>query len=510
VTSNIIAFVSTREEQSSLVSTFVNQLLPKSQYCEIHPATILGVCCSVIPFANSNQGPRNIYSSSMTKQAIGVFAMNFLQRFETSACVLHYCQKPLVVPRASKYFGYNDMPPGENAIAAIMCYTGFNQEDSVILNKGAVDRGMFVITVYKTYSAEEKNQENQTIEMIEAPIDQKGIDKTKNYLKLDKFGIIRKGSVVNENDVIIRKTVRRDGKNGERIDVSVCHKLEESGYVDRILKTKDRDGNLLVKVRVGFIRRPIIGDKFASVHAQKGTVGMILPHEDMPFTAEGIVPDIIINPHAIPSRMTIGHIIECVTGKASVMDGTQYDATPFSDDEASTLKHIEQIGTALHRHGFNSRGEEPMSSGMTGEMLEGTIFIGPTYYRRLKHMIMDKLSARSEGPVQGYTRQPANHGRKNGTRFTSIRVGTMETEALCSHGAAASVNERLFHCSDKYKAMTCNICGIIGGSCQCQGGHTMTSMPYTFKLATHNINALQIRTVIKTENSVKDSMVINS
>ena len=538
IAKGLIQYVDTVEEQTSLISTFANQLLSKSQYCEIHPALILGVCCSVIPWPGCNQGPRNSYSGSMTKQAMGIFVHNFLQRFETSAYILHYPERPLVVPRMSKYFAYSELASGVNAIVAIMAF-GWNQEDSVILNKAAVERGLFSITAYKTYTAEEKNQENQTIETIEAPIDQKGLDRTKNYLKLDDQGIIRERSIVNKNDIIIRKTIRRDGKASDRLDASIVHKIDEVGFVDKVLITKNAEGNKLVKVRIGFIRLPIMGDKFASVHAQKGTCGAIWNQEDLPRTAAGIVPDIIINPHAIPSRMTIAHLIECLTGKMAVVTGEFQDATPFADSESNMLQHIEQVGSALHAHGYESHGEEAMYSGITGKLLGleedeplealekksetpeeevipkkpkqptwATIFIGPTYYRRLKHMVIDKLSARADGPVQTYTRQPANHGRKSGTEFTSVRFGTMESDAMASHGSAELLRERLFLSSDKYQTNVCNHCGMICvdqevQGCKCDAGTTMTSMPYVFKLIHHNITALQIKASIRTDASTR-------
>lgn len=498
-----IQYVDTLEEQTSFISTFANQILKGSNYCEIHPATILGVCCSIIPFCNHNQSPRNAYSGNMTKQAIGIFASNFLQRFETSGYILHYAQKPLVVPKMAKYFGYSKLASGVNCIVACISYAGWGQEDSVILNQSAVQRGLFVITAYKTYTAEEKNQENQTIETIEAPQDPSKVGRGRNVLKLDENGIIREKSVVREGDVIIHKTVRRDGKNSERMDASVIHKLEEVGFVDKVLITKNADGNRLVKVRVGFIRLPIMGDKFASVHAQKGTCGILLPQEDLPFTAEGIVPDIIINPHALPSRMTIAHLIECITGKVAVLKGEIADGTPFDSDETRMVKHVEELGNALHRHGYERTGEEVMYSGITGQRLTGTVFIGPTYYRRLKHMVMDKLSARAEGPVQGFTRQPANHGRKNGTRYTSTRFGNMEVDGMLSHGCREAVRERMFISSDAYSVEVCSHCGTFtaGQTCKCQAGSQQVEMPYAYKLLTHNTTALMIKSSIRTEDS---------
>jgi DNA-directed RNA polymerase II subunit RPB2 len=498
-----IQYVDTLEEQTSFVSTFTNNILKGSNFCEIHPATILGVCCSIIPFCNHNQSPRNAYSGNMTKQAIGIFAMNFLQRFETSGYILHYPEKPLVVPRMAKYFGYEKLASGINCIVACISEGGWGQEDSVIINLSAVQRGLFTTTVYKTYTAEEKNQENQMIETIELPPDPKIGGKNKNILKLDDRGIIKEKSIVKEGDVIIYKTIRKDGKSGERSDTSIIHKLEETGFVDKVLVTKNADGNKLVKVRVGFIRIPIMGDKFASTHAQKGTCGILLPQEDLPFTAEGIVPDLIINPHAIPSRMTIAHLIECITGKVAVLKGEIIDGTPFDSDQNRMVKHMEELGSVLHQHGYDRTGEETMYSGITGDLLKGTIFIGPTYYRRLKHMIMDKLSARAEGPVQGFTRQPANHGRKNGTKYTSTRFGNMEVDGILSHGARDATRERMFVSSDAYQTEVCFKCGgfTAGQTCKCQAGSGQVAMPYAYKLFQHNTTSLMIKSSLRTEDS---------
>lgn len=506
-----IQYVDTLEEQTSVVSTFLDRINPRSQYCEIHPALILGVCSSIIPWPSSNQSPRNTYSGAMTKQAISIFALNFLQRFDTSSYMLNYAQRALVAPRMSEYLAYNQLATGMNCVVAIMCYSGYNQEDSIIMNRAAVERGLFVITVYKTYSASERNIDNQTIETIEAPFSPEILDKTKNYNYLDEFGIIKEGSPVRDGIVLIHKSTRREGKGSTREDSSVIHKLEEVGVVDKVHITKTADGNKLVKVRVAFTRSPIEGDKFASTEGQKGTLGLLMNPEDMPFTADGITPDIIINPHAFPSRMTIGQLVECVTGKAAALTGKFQDATPFTDSDCFIVKHLEQVGNALNRHGFQGRGEEVMYSGMTGEMLgrrsdgqiKASVFIGPTYYRRLKHMILDKLSAREEGPNQSYTRQPANHGRKHGTKFTSIKFGNMEVDAMESQGASASVWERMYYSSDKYQTDVCDKCGCIGG-CKCKASVTRANMPYVFKLLYHNVAALQLEMTLRTENSIED------
>ncbi len=493
-----IAYIDKMEEQTSKLCLYPGQVDERTDYCEIHPATILGVCCSVVPFINHNQAPRNIYSASMTKQAITQFTLQFLRRFETSSYCLHYPQRPLVSTKMSDYIGYNDLPSGINAIVAIIG-TGYNIEDSINLNKAAIQRGLFVSTVYKTISEEEEmNKKICAVNLLDPT---ESINRNWNYLKLDARGIIREGSTLCRGDVIIRKVEEKEekGKGKQKHDISTIHSLEEEGFVDKVLITTNGDGAKLVKVRIGFVRNPLMGSKFASVHAQKGTVGLIANEEDLPFCAygksAGIRPDIIINPHCIPSRMTIGQLIECVVGKATVMTGEFYDGSPtFYEDKSYMKQFTTMIGDKLTEYGFQRHGDEVMFCGLTGKPLECTVFIGPTYYRALTHMIMDKLSAQSLGPKKFVTNQPQNCGRKNGPEKAANRFGQMEVDANASHGAAFSVNERMLHSSDKYETKVCPECGTYSSKkhCKCPGELKDVVIPYPWKLLTEYNRGLGI------------------
>ncbi len=501
-----IVYVDKLEEQTSNLALYPGQVDEKTHYCEIHPCTILGVCCSIVPFLNHNQGPRNIYSASMTKQAVGIWSTMFLTRFETTSYQLHYPQRALISTKMSEYLGYNELPSGINAIVAIMSQ-GWNVEDSIVMNKASIQRGLFVSTVYKVITeVEELAKKICPVDLLN-PIET--INRNYNYLKLGPNGIIRKGSTVCKGDVLIRKIEEKEekGKPKQRHDISVVHRLEEEGFVDDILITTSSEGAKLVKVRLGFIRNPLMGSKFASVHAQKGTLGMIMSEVDLPFCAdgksEGIRPDIIINPHCIPSRMTIGQLIETVCGKASLCTGENYDGSPsFSEDKSYMKNYIDMVGSKLVQHGFQRHGDEMMICGRTGELLPCSIFIGPTYYRALTHFIQDKLSAQSLGPKKFVTGQPVNSGRKNGPDQAAIRFGQMEDDALNSHGAAFALNERMLESSDKYETKVCSVCGTYSQikKCKCLNAElNPVKIPYPFKLLSEYVRAMGIDLKVETE-----------
>jgi len=492
IDSGVIRYIDTSEEEYSLIATFPENIRPDTDYCEIHPALILGVVTGAIPFSDHCPGPRNSYADNMAKQAMGLYALNFLQRYETSSYVLHYPQKPIVCNKIAELMNYDKLPSGQNCIVAVLA-GGYNQEDSVIANQGAIDRGLFTISIYKTYTGEERNQGNQIIETIEIP-PEKNMVRGRNYLKLDENGIIRPGERVCKDDIIIAKTTRRDGKNGNPIDSSLYYKMDEVGRVDSVLYTRNADGNKMIKVRIVFVRNLITGDKVASLTAQKGTDGICLSQEDMPFTESGMVPDLIINPACLPSRMTIHQLISCVVGKYGVATGEFQDGTPFPTGKNRIPYVMNEIGQGLASKGFRRAGEEVMIDGRTGERYKTTIFMGPTYYQRLKHLILDKLSARSTGPLTPLLHQPANHGRKNGIEFTAIRVGTMETDAIVSHGGMGSLYERLMVSSDKYPTSVCKGCGRIPNTKVCCGEVVDIHVPYVFKLICQNVAALQIST----------------
>jgi DNA-directed RNA polymerase II subunit RPB2 len=393
----------------------------------------------------------------MGKQAMGIYLTNFLVRMDTMANILYYPQKPLATTRSMEYLKFRELPAGQNAIVAILCYSGYNQEDSVIMNQSAVDRGLFRSIYYRSYMDLEKKSGVQQLEEFEKPTRDTTLRmKHGTYDKLEDDGLIAPGTNVRGEDIIIGKTAPIPPDSEElgqrtrthtRRDVSTPLKSTENGIVDQVLITTNSEGHKFVKVRVRATRIPQIGDKFASRHGQKGTIGITYRQEDLPFTAEGIVPDVVINPHAIPSRMTIGHLVECLLSKVATLIGNEGDATPFTD------LTVESVSTFLRQKGYQSRGLEVMYHGHTGKKLQAQIYLGPTYYQRLKHMVDDKIHSRARGPVQILTRQPVEGRSRDG----GLRFGEMERDCMISHGVAAFLKERLFDASDAYRLHVCDM-----------------------------------------------------
>ena len=472
VTSGFIEYVDTEEEETTMISMTIDDLVAGRHaveqksgvainytHCEIHPSMILGICASIIPFPDHNQSPRNTYQSAMGKQAMGMYVTNYQIRMDTLGYVMFYPQKPLVTTRAMEYLHFRELPAGCNAVVAIMCYTGYNQEDSVLMNQSAIDRGLFRSLYYRSFKDEEKKQGSLSREEFERPDRDTCLGmRHGTYDKLDDDGLICPGTRVSGDDIIIGKTAPLPeddsavlSKRFTKKDCSTGMKHAETGIIDQVLLTTNDQGLRFVKLRVRSMRTPQVGDKFSSRHGQKGTVGMTYTQEDMPFTCEGITPDIIVNPHAIPSRMTIGQLVECIMGKVAACMGKEGDATPFTPVTA------EDISTMLHKCGYQKRGNEVMYNGHTGRMLDAQIFIGPTYYQRLKHMVDDKIHSRGRGPVQILTRQPMEGRSRDG----GLRFGEMERDCIMSHGAASFLKERLMDQSDAYRIHVCQKCGLI-------------------------------------------------
>jgi DNA-directed RNA polymerase II subunit RPB2 len=494
-------------------------------HCEIHPAMILGVCASIIPFPDHNQSPRNVYQSAMGKQAMGVYLTNYQMRMDTMANILYYPQKPLATTHSMQYLKFRELPAGQNAIVAILCYSGYNQEDSVIMSQSAIDRGLFRSLYYRTHMDMEKKTGMILLEEFEKPSRETAVRlKHGTYDKIDADGFCAPGTRVSGEDIIIGKTTPLPPDSEElglrsklhtKKDVSTPLKSTENGIVDQVLVSTNAEGNKFVKVRIRSTRIPQTGDKFASRHGQKGTVGITYRQEDMPFTVEGVTPDIIINPHAIPSRMTIGHLVECLLSKVGALSGQEGDATPFTDLTVEAVSHM------LRQHGYQSRGLEVMYNGHTGKKLQAQVYLGPTYYQRLKHMVDDKIHSRARGPVQILTRQPVEGRSRDG----GLRFGEMERDCMISHGIAAFLKERMYvyldevdvllltfqsryhryDASDPYVIHVCDNCGLTAianlkrntfecRSCKTRTGISKVYIPYAAKLLFQELMSMGVAT----------------
>ena len=456
----VIEYIDTEESYHSLISMKLNvdkRDQRKYDYSEIHPSLILGVLSSCIPFSNHNQSPRNTYQSAMGKQAMGIHCTNLKYRMDTMSHLLHHPHKPIVNTRISEYIPSSKLPNGLNIIVAIASYTGYNQEDSVLINKTAVERGLFVSTFYRTYKEEEKklHSSGQDDKFIKPDINLTNGIKPGSYDKINQNGLPSENIYVDSNDIIIGKVcpIKSKHKKSEKIykDCSVILRPNENGWINKVHIDTNSEGNKCCKVQVRSVREPTIGDKFSSRHGQKGTVGMIVPQEDMPFTKEGITPDIIINPHAIPSRMTIAQLVECILGKAVCMHGGYGDGTPFN---GTTVNDIEKL---LTKYGIDKSGNEILYNGQTGKQMDTKIFMGPTYYQRLKHMVEDKIHSRATGPKVLLTRQPPEGRSRDG----GLRFGEMERDCMIAHGTMQFLKERTMDVSDNYRTFICNKCNLI-------------------------------------------------
>jgi DNA-directed RNA polymerase II subunit RPB2 len=469
-------------------------------HCEINPDMILGALVGNMPFPDHDQAPRLTFQAAMGKQALGIYCTNFNRRMDTLGHVLHYPQKALLTPRTAGYTHSRDLPAGCNCIVALASYTGYNQEDSVILNQSAIDRGLFHSTFYRTYKDEEKKNpiSGEVEEFSNPPASDTSGRKNGSYDHLDTDGFAKVNSPVNGGDVIIGKAIRlkKEDASGKRYrDVSITLRGNENGIVDKVIWSRNGEGYKFAKVRVRTFRIPTIGDKFAARHAQKGTMGISYPQADMPFTKDGLVPDLIMNPHAIPTRMTIGQLLECLLGKVSVLNGHESDASAFVGTQ------VEDVSAILKKYyHYDHLGDEVLYNGMTGEQLKVKIFMGPIYYQRLKHMVEDKIHSRSTGPLQILTRQPAEGRSREG----GLRLGEMERDCLLAHGTAQFVKERLFDMSDKFRVYVCKSCGmfVTAGNpfkniyycktCDNSTNIAEVHLPYAYKLLTQELMSLSI------------------
>tara|TARA_Y100000816_G_scaffold72843_1_gene48969 strand:+ start:26174 stop:30553 length:4380 start_codon:yes stop_codon:yes gene_type:complete len=454
---SLVEYIDASEEDTAFIATYEDELKSNKLYThiEIHPSLLLGVMGNMIIYPEHNPYARNAFSCGQSRQAVSTYHTNHQMRIDKMGVVLNNGQIPLIKSRYLKYVNDEKSPYGVNAIVAIMSMTGYNVEDAILINEGSVNRGIFNTTYYSMYHAHEESSKvsGSTVNSYFADVSKKEVVGTKkgyDYGYLNKHGLIEEGTPLNDKMIVIGKITNSEEIN---TDSSVKPKKGQLGYVDKSFLTDGEEGFRIAKVRIREERIPAIGDKMASRAGQKGTIGLIIPEQDMPFTDDGVRPDLIINPHAIPSRMTIGQLIESMFGKACCEYGGFGDCTAFATKGSNT----ETYGNMLRRVGFHSSGNQILYNGMTGEQLSSDIFIGPTYYMRLKHMVKDKINYRPRGPVNAMTRQSV-HGRANDG---GLRIGEMERDGVISHGAAHFLSESFLERADEYYMAVCNKTGMI-------------------------------------------------
>jgi DNA-directed RNA polymerase II subunit RPB2 len=516
----VLEYIDAEEQNTSLIATTINDLLAqttiefndankiyKYTHCEIHPSTLFGIMASCIPFPEHNQSPRNCYQCAQGKQAMGIYSTNFDIRMDKTAYILNYPTRPLVDTRIMNIIQLHKIPSGTNIIVAIMTHTGYNQEDSLLINKGSLDRGLFLATIYHTEKDEDKKKINGDKEIRCRP----DANKTKgmkiaNYEKVNSKGVIPENTLVKNRDIIMGKVgIIKENRNDPTKtikfeDQSKMFRTSEETFVDKNYINKNGEGYNFAKVRLRNVRKPVIGDKFSSRMGQKGTIGNIIPEEDMPFTKDGIKPDLIINPHAIPSRMTIGQLKEMLLAKVLISLGLFGDGTPYGE------LSVENICSELLNVGYEQHGNELLYNGLTGEQVECSVFMGPVFYQRLKHMVNDKVHSRSFGPMVNLTRQPAEGRARDG----GLRFGEMEKDAMVSHGASKFTRERMYMVSDKYNVYSCKKCGLIAmynhemkihycKTCENRSDFAYIELPYSCKLLFQELTTMNVVPRIMTE-----------
>ncbi len=497
----VIEYLDASEEERALVALSEDELTEQHTHLEISPSIILGFVTSLVPYANFGQSSRLNRGSKTQKQGLGIYATNYLLRMDTDVSVLHYPQMPLVGTFMHSISSYNNHPSGQNVVIALMTYQGYNMQDAIVINKGSVDRGFARSTYFKPYVAEELRYSGGLVDEIGVPEkDVKGYKSEKDYRYLEDDGIVYPEATIADEDIIIGRTSppRFLGEIEEfsivastRRDSSVAVDHGDRVVVDMVVVTENEEGNKLVQVRTRVNRIPEIGDKFASRHGQKGVIGAIIPESDMPFTSQGIKPDLIFSPHSVPSRMTINHLLEILAGKVGALSGRFVDGTTFGAEQEIDLRR------ELRQLGFRENGNETLYNGITGEMYKAEIYIGNMYYLKLKHMVANKLHARASGRIQLLTRQPIEgRGRGGG-----LRVGEMEKDCFVAHGASLLLKERFD--SDKTVVHICEQCGLLAVSddyrnrkfCTRCGSNvevTAIELSYAFKLLLDELKSLCI------------------
>jgi len=499
----LVEYLDVNEENDSNIAMYENEIDDITTHLEIEPFTILGAVAGLIPYPHHNQSPRNTYQCAMGKQAIGAIAHNQFLRIDTLLYLMVYPQKPMVKTRAIELIKYDKLPAGQNAIVAVMSYSGYDIEDALVLNKASCDRGFGRCQVFRKYSTTLRKYPNSTADRLgnrheenDAPI--------KKHALLGTDGLANVGEKVSAGEVYIMKQVPlntaatglgSDYGSNEFRDTPMTYRLPDHSYIDKVMVSVTEADHKLIKVQTRQTRRPEVGDKFSSRHGQKGVVGIIAEQADMPFNDEGIVPDIIMNPHGFPSRMTVGKMLELVAGKAGVMAGELQYGTAFGGSK------VEDMGDILIEKGFSYSGKDFVTSGITGESLPAYIFFGPIYYQKLKHMVQDKMHSRSRGPRAILTRQPTEGRSRDG----GLRLGEMERDCLIAYGASQLLLERLMLSSDAHEVDICENCGLMGYQSWCQTcksskGVVRMTIPYAAKLLIQELLSMNVLARLRLED----------
>ncbi len=502
VTRGIIEYLDAEEEENTHIAQSEADIDENTTHLEVDPMGILGYASAQVPFPEYNMAPRVLMAAQHTKQSLGLYASNYNLRTDTRAHILFYPQRPLVQTRAYSLLNHEKRPSGQNFIVAVLSYKGFNMNDAIVVNKSSIERAMGRSVFLRTYATEERRYPGGQRDRFEIPQEfVQGYLGEESYKSLDEDGIINPETVCNGDSVLVGKTSpprflkevsALDMETEKRRESSVSVRSNESGTVDAVMLSQTTSGNRFVKVRMRDLCVPEIGDKFASRFGQKGVISLILHQEDMPFTKEGVVPDLIINPHAIPGRMTAGHLLEMIAAKAACASGELRDGTAFSGEKEDQFEEM------LLKAGFRTMGQDTLYDGNTGQMMSAKIFMGPIYYQRLHHLVKLKMHARSRGPVQMLTHQPTEGRAREG----GLRLGEMERDCFIGYGSALLLRERMIDSSDKTIELVCQQCGSLGVNDKikkrrycpvCESGDVQeVEMSYAFKLLLDEMKSIGI------------------